>query len=98
MLKFPPIGELIGLTVGYSVLVNFSVAGSKRTMLCAQFSEAQTTSFLSTCSQCVPGSAPAGVGGTEYSVIIPLRGSSFPMYGVRWLVYQMLPLESLATS
>ena len=44
------------------------------------------------------GRTPGGVGGTGCSVTMPVRGSSMPMNGVRWLEYQMLPLESPDTS
>src|SRR5262249_355985 len=98
MEKLPNPGTFGGSVPAIGTLVNVSLVGSNRTRYGAQFSEAQTTSFLSTVMRCVPGSEPAGVGGTWYSVTMPVRGSSLPRYGVRWLEYQMLPLESPATS
>ncbi len=47
--KLPSPGVLSGSSPAMSgVMVKFPVAGSSRTRLCAQFSEAQTMSFLST--------------------------------------------------
>src|SRR3954470_19372596 len=78
---------------GNCTCVNSFVFGSKRPSVCDQFSENQTTSSLSTVIQCCPGLAP-GVDGTLKSSTIPVRGSSFEMNAVRWLLNQRLPFES----
>src|SRR5262249_61991374 len=71
-----------------------SVFGSKRQMLCCQFSEPQTMSSLSTKIQCEPGSTPGSTCGTRYSLTTPVLGSSRPMNDERCGEYQRYPFES----
>ena len=68
--------------------------GSNRTTDCAPSSPTSTRYRVDrpSCGGCRAGRL-AGVGGTWCSVTMPVRGSSMPMNGVRWLEYQILPFE-----
>src|ERR1700676_4061119 len=95
---FPTAGELSVSCTFQGMRLTSPVAGSRRQMLCAQFSEPQTMPFRSTWIQWVPGSTPAGCGGMRNSWTTPVFGSSRPTYELRWVEYQILPLASPLTS